>query len=94
MKSNKRTRRIRTDFCHRAHTRLILPTSLSTRRSVRVHLPYTVQASLLTFFPVEPESAPTGMLGRGHYEASSMFTDDDKNVYLKFNWSFDIKKDW
>lgn len=45
-------------------------------------------------FIVEPESAPTGMLGRGHYEASSMFTDDDKNVYLKFKWSFDIKKDW
>ena len=34
------------------------------------------------------------MLGRGHYEASSMFIDDDKNEYLKFKWSFDIKKDW
>lgn len=34
------------------------------------------------------------MLGRGHYEASSMFTDDDKNEYLKFKWAFDIKKDW
>lgn len=43
---------------------------------------------------VEPETAPSGMLGRGHYEASSMFTDDDKNEYLKFKWSFDIKKDW
>jgi Rho GDP-dissociation inhibitor len=49
---------------------------------------------LTNLLPVEPESAPTGMLGRGHYEASSMFTDDDKNVYLKFAWSFDIKKDW
>jgi Rho GDP-dissociation inhibitor len=43
---------------------------------------------------VESETAPSGMLGRGHYEAVSMFTDDDKNEYLKFKWSFDIKKDW
>lgn len=42
----------------------------------------------------EPESAPTGMLGRGHYEAVSKFTDDDNNSYLQFKWSFDIKKDW
>lgn len=44
--------------------------------------------------PVEPESAPTGMMGRGHYEAVSKFTDDDNNSYLQFKWSFDIKKDW
>lgn len=51
-------------------------------------------SKLTLLFLVEPESAPSGMIGRGHYEASSMFTDDDKNEYLKFKWSFDIKKDW
>jgi Rho GDP-dissociation inhibitor len=58
------------------------------------HLLQNVSHKSNMFLSVEPESAPTGMLGRGHYEASSMFTDDDKNVYLKFKWSFDIKKDW
>lgn len=43
---------------------------------------------------VESETAPSGMLFRGHYEAVSVFTDDDKNEYLKFKWAFDIKKDW
>ncbi|KAK6428418.1 rho GDP dissociation inhibitor [Oleoguttula sp. CCFEE 5521] len=42
----------------------------------------------------EPETAPSGMLGRGHYEAISRFVDDDKHDYLMFKWSFDIKKDW
>ena len=43
---------------------------------------------------VEPDEAPTGMLARGHYEATSKFTDDDNHDYLKFEWSFDITKDW
>ena len=43
---------------------------------------------------VEPDEAPTGMLARGHYEAMSKFTDDDNHDYLKFEWSFDITKDW
>lgn len=65
------------------------------REEVYVLTSFTKTASSkLTFTPVEPESAPSGMIGRGHYEASSMFTDDDKNEYLKFKWSFDIKKDW
>ncbi|KAI7321627.1 E set domain-containing protein [Hortaea werneckii] len=42
----------------------------------------------------EPETAPSGMLGRGHYEAVSQFVDDDKTSHLQFKWSFDIKKDW
>lgn len=41
-----------------------------------------------------PESAPSGMLARGHYEAVSTFVDDDKNTHLEFKWSFDIGKDW
>ena len=44
--------------------------------------------------PVEPETAPSGMLGRGHYTAVSKFVDDDKQTHLQFTWSFDIKKDW
>lgn len=50
---------------------------------------------LLSYFPiVEPDEAPTGMMARGHYEAVSKFVDDDNNTYLKFEWSFDIKKEW
>lgn len=45
-------------------------------------------------FTVEPETAPSGMLGRGHYEATSRFIDDDKQTHLEFKWAFDIKKDW
>ena len=25
---------------------------------------------------------------------SSQFADDDKNVYLKWDWSFDLSKGW
>jgi len=40
------------------------------------------------------EDAPSGMLARGHYNVKSLFTDDDNNEHLKWEWSFDIKKDW
>lgn len=40
------------------------------------------------------EDAPSGMLARGHYNVKSIFTDDDNNEHLKWEWSFDIKKDW
>ena len=40
------------------------------------------------------EEAPSGMLARGHYEAVSKFIDDDDVTHLKFEWSFDITKDW
>jgi Rho GDP-dissociation inhibitor len=42
----------------------------------------------------EPETAPSGMLARGHYNAKSKFVDDDNVTHLQFEWSFDIKKDW
>ncbi|KAF2152534.1 E set domain-containing protein [Myriangium duriaei CBS 260.36] len=42
----------------------------------------------------EPETAPSGMLMRGHYTATSRFVDDDNQEHLKFEWAFDIKKDW
>lgn len=40
------------------------------------------------------EDAPSGSLSRGSYSVSSLFTDDDKNVHLKWEWTFEIKKDW
>ncbi|CAL8122640.1 unnamed protein product [Orchesella dallaii] len=40
------------------------------------------------------EEAPSGMLYRGDYSISSNFTDDDKNVHLKWEWKFEICKDW
>ncbi|KAJ4352478.1 rho GDP dissociation inhibitor [Didymosphaeria variabile] len=42
----------------------------------------------------ESETAPSGLLGRGHYKAVSKFVDDDNQTHLQFEWSFDIKKDW
>ncbi|KAK8219379.1 rho GDP dissociation inhibitor [Zalaria obscura] len=42
----------------------------------------------------ETETAPSGMMARGHYNATSKFIDDDNQTHLEFKWSFDIKKDW
>jgi len=36
----------------------------------------------------------TGLLARGSYSVKSLFTDDDKNEHLKWEWAFDLKKDW
>lgn len=36
--------------------------------------------------------APSGMLARGNYLATTKFIDDDKIVHLQFNWSFQITK--
>lgn len=40
------------------------------------------------------EEAPSGMIARGSYSVTSLFTDDDKNEHLKWDWSFEITKDW
>lgn len=40
------------------------------------------------------EEAPSNALARGHYKATSSFVDDDKKTHLKFEWSFEIAKDW
>ena len=48
----------------------------------------------LTTATVAPDEAPSGMIARGHYDAISKFVDDDNCEHLKFNWSFDISKDW
>ena len=40
------------------------------------------------------EEAPSGMLFRGTYNIKSLFTDDDANKHMEWEWSIDIKKDW
>ncbi|KAJ5327010.1 hypothetical protein N7541_010176 [Penicillium brevicompactum] len=40
------------------------------------------------------EEAPSGMIARGHYNATSKFVDDDDHTHLLFEWAFDIAKDW
>ena len=34
------------------------------------------------------------MLVRGKYDAVSRFVDDDNVEHLRFDWSFEIAKDW
>ena len=58
------------------------------------HQPSGAYFLLTVPISVEPDEAPTGMLARGHYEAVSKFADDDGHDYLKFEWSFDITKEW
>ena len=45
-------------------------------------------------FQTPPEDAPSGTFKRGTYTVSSLFTDDDKNEHLKWEWNIEIKKDW
>lgn len=45
-------------------------------------------------YSTPPEDAPSGLIARGHYNVKSLFTDDDNNEHLKWDWSFNIKKDW
>lgn len=40
------------------------------------------------------EDAPGGITGRGTYHVHSLFTDDDKKEYLKWEWYINIKKTW
>ncbi|CAI9723308.1 rho GDP-dissociation inhibitor 1 [Octopus vulgaris] len=43
---------------------------------------------------VASEDAPTGLLSRGTYTVRSKFIDDDKIEYLKWEWAFEITKEW
>lgn len=41
------------------------------------------------------EEAPSGMLARsGSYAVRSRVIDDDKNVYVDFEWTFKLAKEW
>ena len=45
-------------------------------------------------FSTQPEETPSGLISRGTYHVKSKFTDDDKNVYLEWEWMFAVKKSW
>lgn len=45
-------------------------------------------------YTTQSEEAPKGIMFRGHYSVKSKFTDDDKNIYLEWQWNFDVTKDW
>lgn len=50
--------------------------------------------AILTNIIVAQDEAPSGILARGRYDAVSKFVDDDDHTHLKFEWSFDISKEW
>lgn len=66
----------------------------------RLFIPRHVGSFFAAFFTwayipiVAEEDAPSGMLARGHYTATSTFVDDDKKTHLQFEWAFDIAKEW
>lgn len=43
-------------------------------------------------FRTPMEDAPSGMISRGTYVVKSKFTDDDKNIYLEWEWGLKIVK--
>ena len=43
---------------------------------------------------LEPEETPGGMLMRGEYKGKSMLIDNDGNVHMQFDYTFNIKKTW
>ena len=42
----------------------------------------------------EKETTPSGMLARGKYSMKTQITDDDKKLYLSWEWNLEIAKDW
>jgi len=65
------------------------------RRNVRpTRFPLLIKYVRLTLFLVAADEAPSGMMARGHYDAISKFVDDDDHTHLRFEWSFDITKEW
>lgn len=65
------------------------------RRGVSVSLLlHSTRFRLAELSTVYEKEAPSGMLSRGHYNAKTQFIDDDNASHLKFEWSFDIAKDW
>jgi len=40
------------------------------------------------------ETAPAGLLSRGSYQITSLFTDDYKTEHLKWDWTLEIRKEW
>ncbi|XP_074597180.1 rho GDP-dissociation inhibitor [Brevipalpus obovatus] len=40
------------------------------------------------------EEMPSGLICRGTYVVKSLFTDDDGQNYLKWEWTFELTKEW
>ncbi|XP_014259290.1 rho GDP-dissociation inhibitor 1 isoform X2 [Cimex lectularius] len=73
------------------------------QKTFRLGLPVDKMSHMVGSYPPKkevqsyttpPEDAPSGALARGSYTVHSLFTDDDKHQHLKWQWAFDIKKDW
>ncbi|XP_025015916.1 rho GDP-dissociation inhibitor 2-like [Tetranychus urticae] len=45
-------------------------------------------------YTTPPEEMPSGMMCRGKYDVKSLFTDDDKHEHLKWEWTFELVKEW
>ena len=45
-------------------------------------------------FTTPQQDVPSGMLALGKYRVVSLFTDDDKNEILKWEWGLEIKSEW
>jgi len=59
------------------------------------HMVGSYAPSLEAYSTLTPvEDAPSGLVKRGTYTVSSLFTDDDKTEHLKWDWTIEIKKDW
>jgi len=73
--------------------------NIVTRMGVRVDKDsyvvgsYPPKADSYTF-ACEEETAPSGILARGSYEAIARFLDDDGTIHCEIKYGFDIKKDW
>lgn len=73
------------------------------QKTYRVGVPVDKMTQMVGSYPPKAEiqsyttpfeEAPSGMMSRGSYTVCSLFTDDDKNEHLKWEWTFEIKKDW
>ncbi|XP_053210463.1 rho GDP-dissociation inhibitor 1-like [Panonychus citri] len=45
-------------------------------------------------YTTPPEEMPSGLICRGKYDVKSLFTDDDKHEHLKWEWTFELVKEW
>lgn len=92
--------RIRIDF----HVQREIVTGLKyVQRIYRLGVPVEKMTHMIGSYPPKKdlqsfltptEDMPSSLLARGTYTVKSCFTDDDNNEHLKWEWAFDLKKDW
>ena len=54
---------------------------------------YAPKTEMLSY-TTPTEEMPHGVLSRLTYKVKSLFTDDDGNKHLKWEWNFELCKDW